>query len=512
MNNTPDVYAPQTEKTKKNFSLSDAVMAAILFIMGYLMSSWVVFGEGTQGLGTLVVILLMSVISLVYLKIKKIPISKKSALQLILIIALSLPLVLSSDGFIKFLVTSYANICFVYWFFCATGNREEDEIGDMLFFEIVKSTLLLPFSSFTDIFSALGSFVKNSSFGKKLLLIFGGILVAIVPTAIISALLISADEAFLNLSEKLYNNLFSDLGKNIFYFIFGIPLAMYYFGMMFANITHEHKDTLTRENGKKISSAVAFVPATLTCASITPIILVYALFFFSQTSYFLSAFSGIRPEDITYAEYARKGFFELCGVSVINALVILCAGIFTKKSDNKRSPWVKGYIVALSFVTLALIAIALSKMFMYIDAYGLSILRIYPTWFMILLALVFVFILTKQICEKFNFARSLVVTFTVMFALLIFVDASALTAKYNIHCYEIGKFDTVDIWMMYDLSDSAVEYVIPLADDKDPYIAEMAKEYIEHKKNHFETEENTFANFNISTYRAKRAIEEYYAE
>ncbi len=510
MNNVSDTQFAPTEKKKKEYSLSDTIVALILFFIGYLVSRWSLNEITDLGLGTLLLILIIAIISILYMKAKNIKVDRKSAIQLAFILVLALPLLLSANGFIKFLVSSYFNISFVYWFFCTCKNREEEQIGDMLLFDILKSTLVLPFSCFSDIFSAIGNYLKDSSFGKKILFALLGIIIAIIPTAIVTMLLINADEAFENLTSELFSNSFSELPKHIMFFLFGIPIAMYIFGMMYANTAHEKKESLTREINEKNLSLVRFLPTIITCASITPVIIVYSLFFFSQTSYFLSAFSGIRPENITFAQYARKGFFELCGVSVINVLIIIVANLFTKRTDNKKSPAVRGYIATLSVFTIVLIAIALSKMFMYIDAYGLSPLRIYTTWFMVLLALLFVYILIKQFSGRFNLFRTFTISFIIMFALLVFADTDAITAKYNVERYTSGVSDSVDIYMMYDLSDSAVKYIIPLANDKNPEIAQKAKEYLNNKKLEFDISENSFVNFNIATCRAKKAVEEYY--
>lgn len=500
-------YLPQ--KPEKQFSLVETVLALIVFVIGYLISSLIIFASNGAGLGAFVILFIMAVLSLVYLKIKKTEIAKFEYFRLAVILILALPLLLSSNGFINFLVLSYAGISFVYWFFCASGNREEKKIDGMLFFDLIKSALILPFSCFIDIFLAIGKSVKKTSSGKKVLMACLGVLIAIVPCAVVTVLLLNADDAFVNLTERIFSKFYL-IPENIFYFLFGVPIAMYIFGMMYANATHEKTELMTREKNERAAKVLRFLPVILTCSAIIPVLLVYVLFFFSQTSYFLSAFSGIRPENITYAEYARKGFFELSAVSVINMIIIIAATVFTKRVDGKRHRAVKTCVIMLSVFTVALIAIAMSKMFMYIDAYGLSLLRIYTTWFMALLAFTFVFVIIKQISERFNFMRVLSVTFALMFAILVFSDADALTAKYNVERYKSGDLDGVDIGMMYELSDSAVKYVIPLAADGNHNIAEEAKRYLESKKLEYEYRDNGFANFNFSTYGAQKAVEDYF--
>ena len=49
---------------------------------------------------------------------------------------------------------------------------------------------------------------------------------------------------------------------------------------------------------------------------------VYLLYLFSQSAYFFSAFRGLLPEEFTVAEYARRGFFEMSVIAVINFIVV----------------------------------------------------------------------------------------------------------------------------------------------------------------------------------------------
>ena len=283
---------------------------------------------------------------------------------------------------------------------------------------------------------------------------------------------------------------------------------MFLFGMLYANATHALDNILTKPQCESTRDLLRFVPVLFTAAAITPILIVYVLFFFSQTSYFLSAFSGIRPEEITFAEYARQGFFELCRVSVINLFVILFAEIFTKRQDGKKSPVVRGYIVTLSVFTLGLIAIALSKMILYIDAYGLSLRRLYPTWFMVVLTVLFFLILLKQFRGKLPLLRVFAISFTVLLGVLLFADADAVVARYNVNAYKTGKLDTVDVSMMYELSDSAIPYVLELVDDENETVASKAREFITFKTRTFSYRDDRFENFNLATHKAKKLLGE----
>ena len=207
-----------------------------------------------------------------------------------------------------------------------------------------------------------------------------------------------------------------------------------------------------------MSSAFRFVPASAAAFSAVPLCVLYVIFFFSQASYFLSAFASRLPADTaSYAAYARQGFFQLCIVAVIDLAVIIGMNLFSKVGENgKKSGALKAMTVTLCVFTVLLIITAVSKMGMYISVYGLTRLRFYTSWFMLLLGVLFIGIIISVACEKFNLSKFAVTAFTVMFAALSFSDADRLIAEYNIGRYLDGSLSSVDITMFSELSADAV--------------------------------------------------------
>ena len=84
---------------------------------------------------------------------------------------------------------------------------------------------------------------------------------------------------------------------------------------------------------------------------------------------------------MTYAEYARRGFFELVTVTAI-ALPTLLLAHWLLRADDRRGERtfgiLAGTLVALLFVVMAS---ALQRMYLYVDEYGLTQLRFYVTAF-----------------------------------------------------------------------------------------------------------------------------------
>ena len=212
------------------------------------------------------------------------------------------------------------------------------------------------------------------------------------------------------------------------------------------------------------------------------------LFFISQASYFLSAFAGNLPDGYTYADYARQGFFELFAVALINLGVLCIMSLFSKKAGREKTKALKFYSIIISVFTIILIATAMSKMVMYIDNYGLTKLRLYTSWFMVLLALTFVMVIIKQFKFDMQFAKHFSIMFTIMFAILCFSRTEAIIARYNIKMYNSGYLDELDIHAILEMSDDALLVAL----DEGEVTAE---EVNDHKKKLYQRDD--FGRYNI---------------
>ena len=89
-----------------------------------------------------------------------------------------------------------------------------------------------------------------------------------------------------------------------------------------------------------------------------------------------NAFIMKLPQEFTYSEYARQGFGDMCGVMVINFILLWLA---TRTSATKLTA-VKVACAVLDLESMAFALIAFLKIFMYIDAYGFTPLRFQSIW------------------------------------------------------------------------------------------------------------------------------------
>ena len=120
---------------------------------------------------------------------------------------------------------------------------------------------------------------------------------------------------------------------------------------------------------------------------------VFAAFGFAQVLGVTGAAGDtLRAAGVTYADYARSGFFELLWVAGITAVVII---VFSRVT-SLRSPRSRRSFIVLSEVgiglTLLIVFVAFQRLSLYEEAFGFTMLRLYSHIFAVWIALVFVFL------------------------------------------------------------------------------------------------------------------------
>ena len=497
---------------KTRYGLFERIFALICFVLGY----FILRTFNGAGLGATAVALLLIAAVSVYMSCKGAVQRLPHYLYLVFTALFSSVFVLSDDGFIKGLAAAFIFFALLFYPYFTRGSGRGEFINDMFVFDMIKAVLIMPFSSVISIFPAAFSGKRTKKSGFRSWHIVVGLCAAVVPTVIVTALLCSADASFGDLLHKAAEFLSHGIFDEILWFFAGVPVAMYVFGSLYSNGISKHTGVLTRDQHVRFLSAVSVIPQAIAYAAVTPLCVIYAVFLSVQANYYFGGFLSNLPEGMTYAEYARSGFFELCAVAVINMIVIILLSVFTKKKEGGRATVpLKIYSIVLSCFTLLLIAVALSKMIMYIDAYGLSRLRVFTSWFMVLLAFAFVFAIIKQIFEKFNYFGALAASFAVLFAALCFCDVDARIAEYNVNAYISGKTETVDMIQLGDLSDSAVPYILKLtepvkgrSDEENRATTYKANEILSKRKRE-SANGSDLIRFNLPRYRAEKATEPF---
>ena len=264
---------------------------------------------------------------------------------------------------------------------------------------------------------------------NRILTIGLGLCIAIPILVIALPLLASADEAFGQLLMGGGAYIERYFGATLVRFLFSVPVTFYLFGLIYGGIQKRHTDRIIKEDVRDAGNAVKVVPDIAIQTAILVVCLVYLLFIGLQAKYLFSAFAGIRPEGFTYAEYARRGFFELCDIAVLNLVVLVGANCFSK-TRRSENVWLRRGNVLLAVLTLLLIATAMSKMVLYICAYGLTEKRVITMVFMIWLLVVFLMMIIWQY-RKLPIVRIAVMTGAVLFCLLCVIPVCDCIGAFN---------------------------------------------------------------------------------
>ncbi len=441
------------EKEYKVYSRTERIYSFFLLLLSFGFVRFIVYN--TSGILSTVVITGILTAIVLFMKSQSIKISKFNRNILALLYAFGTVYFITDNFLIKSLNTVFLVIGTGYFVYSVFGNKNSFE--RFLPFAILKSSAEYPFLNFSEETYALNALVKSTKFGNNLKMIIIGLIVTIPLTAVVSVLLISADARMRNMLNSVFNFFVSENIWDIAWqIVIGFFLACYFFGMLYAGTHKEDLDEISDEECEKKIKSAKVVNNIIVYSAVTPICILYVMFFISQASYFLSAFSGKLPEGYIYSVYARKGFFELFMVSLINFGVILVINLISKNSGKNKPVVLKIYNMVLCFFTLVMIAVAMSKMIMYISAYGFTKLRVYTMWFMVLTALMFVVIVVREFNSKIHVSKWVVSIFTVMFALLCFSRPDAFITKFNIMMYESGMLEELDKNLIFSMSDDAV--------------------------------------------------------
>jgi hypothetical protein len=169
--------------------------------------------------------------------------------------------------------------------------------------------------------------------------------------------------------------------------------------------------------------AAAF-PLTLGVTDVTLALgalnLLFAAFVAAQIGWLFGGQSLVlRTTGLTYAEYARRGFFELMWVAGLMLPVLLGAQALIPASDARALRFYRRLAGVLLVLLGAIMVSAGARMQLYVHYYGISTDRLYASAFMIWLAIVFVWLAVTVLRSRPRaFATGLVASgYAVLFAL-----------------------------------------------------------------------------------------------
>ena len=309
------------------------------------------------------------------------------------------------------------------------------------------------------------------------------------------AVAMSGDLVFSNMIAKVFEGIRipANLAGICFMLCFGFISS--YCGVRY---TAYRKDRQDREVKILTETTAMFTVSVL-------VAVLYVIFCGIQIIYLFGG-GGELPAGVTYAEYARQGFFQLLVVCILNLGAVL-----TMEHFFQRNRAVDAVLTVISVCTIIMTASSGWRMILYIRAYQLTFLRV-----VVLVALaVITLLMAGTICyiwnrrfPLFQYGMAVVCVSYVLFA---FAHVDAGIAAYDLAQIENGN------------TAGDYSYLSCLSTDAAPVIAEYLKEHPDKsyygdgiynwkweymQENDRMNQPVTLRTFNLSYLRAKRIFSE----
>jgi len=328
-----------------------------------------------------------------------------------------------------------------------------------------------------------------------------GVLLAAPLLLLFGALLVAADAIF----ERLVIDVFGfDLADVVSHLFLNFTFAWITSGLLWAGLMARVPEYFAIPRPRVVSLGIVEVGIVLGLLD-----LMFLTFVVIQVRYLFGGAGRVEAKAVlTYAEYARHGFFELVTVTALALPLLLIAHWLLRAENQVHQRLFKalaGIMIGLLFV---IVASALQRMYLYQQEFGLTELRLYTTVFMLWISTVliwFVITVLRDRRERFAFG-ALIAGFAAIVAINA-MNPDALIASTNIDRMEEGK--RFDAYYLTTLSADAVPVLVealPETGDKILWQDYTVKEELVYR---WDTRSPDWCTWNLGRSRARQSIKTY---
>jgi len=143
---------------------------------------------------------------------------------------------------------------------------------------------------------------------------------------------------------------------------------------------------------------------------------------------------------LTYADYARQGFFALLKVVFLLHIVLMVGDWLVKATDHDTKQLFRWLSLGLIALAIFIFASAFFRLYLYVDAYGLTRARFYAVAVLVWLALVFLFFAVKLLWPNWSlFTGAYIYAFIGVLLLLNIINPDAIITRINLDRYAAGR-------------------------------------------------------------------------
>lgn len=265
------------------------------------------------------------------------------------------------------------------------------------------------------------------------------------------------------------------------------------------------------------SSAMVFEKSDLVVPSGRPVEMLvflglisalFLVFIVFQVTYLFGGDTNIFTTGFTYAEYARRGFWELLAVGILSLLILLASEKYAGFESKRDKLFLIPALVLIVEVGIVIFS-AFSRLSLYIAAYGMTLLRFYVAGFIVLLFALFILLAIKFIKAKQErfFAFGAVLTIAAFLMVVNLVNPDAFIVESNTQQYnQTGK---IDVYYLTDLSADGVPGAIELYKKLEGKDREDLRIFFENQKYDLQTNSGDWQSANLSRVRALRLLNEF---
>ncbi len=303
----------------------------------------------------------------------------------------------------------------------------------------------LPFRGYQLLFTESGG---TRSVNSKLLLQIGiGLLIAGPVLLIFLALFLEGDRYF---QQVMSNWITLDfLTDNVVRLFFDVLIVFFGLGFFWRIVRRSREETPIKEPKTPFQEIIATRSFLFAIAGL------FVLFAGFQVFYLFQGSGYILAQDKTYAEYAVSGYQQLCVAAAFAFAILLAIYRLTHMEDR----WIRGTSTVIAVTSIISTLSAGKRLWLYVDAYGLTLSRSWGMQFLILVILLFV-VLIISLRKRWNSYQltsiGSVLTLGLLSLTLLF-NQEAFVARYNLARHAERKGPALDVgYLATQLSPDAV--------------------------------------------------------
>lgn len=288
------------------------------------------------------------------------------------------------------------------------------EADHIVALRLAQGFLVWPLARLGDVFATLAAALRKFQKGR-VRGVLTGVIVVVPLLAVVCALLLQADAV----ARHFAGNLLKDvpLGSVLLH-VLCVVIATALFSSF---LIHAKLDDAKE---RMVLPKQSWAPSTVSVV-LAPLVVVYVLFCTVQFAYLFGS-RGL-PVGLTYAQYARQGFGQLLAVAAINLGIFALTLRFARPHALTR-----GLQFALLACTGVLLASGLLRLGLYVGAYGLTWLRVFPYTFMVAMCVTLVLCAARLLLPKLPLLRAVALVCMLWYAGLALVNVEAVIVDWNV--------------------------------------------------------------------------------